>query len=162
MQRVEDIYHAVEVALAKQNIIIWHFASVLQDNAEIMFTRLIHTPSGQYVQDGRLLVSEKPGNQAKGAANTYMKKYALLSLCAIATEDDDGQEEEKYISQKKFSPPINLSQLHELQALLKAAKNGGIMHKDILNDYKISSLNELAASVFEKEKKYIIDNSAKE
>ena len=101
--KIEDIYNAVEDALLDNNIVIWHGSDLIESN-EVMRTRLTHTLSGQFIEDIRLLVSEKPGNQAKGAANTYMKKYALLSLCAIPTEDDDGAEEEEYISNEDKLP----------------------------------------------------------
>jgi hypothetical protein len=70
--KLGDIYNAVEGALANNQIIIWHYAA-LSEQGEILRTRLIHAPSGQFIEDARLLESEKPGNQGKGAANTYMK-----------------------------------------------------------------------------------------
>lgn len=98
--KIEDIYDAVEDGLMEYDIVIWHYAS--SDGIVVfLHTRLIHTLTNQYVEDCRIMESEKPGNQGKGIANTYMKKYAVLSLCAIATEDDDGEEEQRYIEKKK-------------------------------------------------------------
>ena len=156
--KIEDIYHAVEEALMKNNIIIWHFAAALQDGQEALYTRLVHTLSGQFIEDSRLLVSEKPGNQAKGAANTYMKKYALLSLCAIATEDDDGEEEEKYIAKKAAEPSINAEQIKELQAEIKGSSNSKFLYGNVLKFNKIKDLSELKVSNFETVRSYIINN----
>jgi len=156
--KIGDIYNAVEEALMKNNIIIWHFSTIQPDSQEILVTRLIHTLSGQFVEDARLLVSEKPGNQAKGAANTYMKKYALLSLCAISTEDDDAQEEERYIAKKAAEPSINAEQLKELQEEIKVAPNKVVIYNNILKFNKLRDLSELKASSFDYVKTYIVNS----
>ena len=151
--KIEDIYHAVEDSLAKNNIIIWHFARP-EGGVEYLYTRLIHTLTGQYLEDCRMLEAEKPGNQAKGSANTYMRRYALLSLCAIPTEDDDCESEQKYINE----PYISSEQLIFLQKEIKAAANGSKMYKDILGYNKVSDLAYLKVSSFESVKSYIMKN----
>ncbi len=151
--KIEDIYHAVEGALSKNNIIIWHFACPV-DGVEYLHTRLIHTLTGQFIEDRRILESEKAGNQAKGAANTYMKKYAVLSLCAIATEDDDGEEEERYIATHTISD----DQLRILQAAIKSCANGKAIYDNILRFNKINDLANLKISALESVKSYIANN----
>ena len=157
--KIEDIYHAVEGALAKNNIIIWHFARPMDSGMEYLHTRLIHVLTGQYIEDCRILESEKPGNQGKGAANTYMKKYALLSLCAIATEDDDGEEEAKYIEKKKQDPEyLTKDDVDSITRELKSCSNAKTLYEGILQDYKVKNLNQLPYSSFESVKLYIVNN----
>lgn len=161
--KIEDIYNAVEDALLKQGIMITHFARPDPitgcEDRQILYTRLIHTETGQFFEDARLLESEKPGNQAKGAANTYMKKYALLSLCAIPTEDDDGAEEEKYIEEKRSEEPfITQEQVNILSTELKACANAGTLFKNIQGYNDIKDLPELRASSFKKVREYIASN----
>ncbi len=151
--KIEDIYHAVEGALGRRNIIIWHWARP-DAGVEYLITRLVHTLTGQFLEDVRILESEKPGNQAKGAANTYMKKYAVLSLCAIATEDDDGMEEQKYIDQAT----ISAEQLVTLQKEIKSAQNGAQLLKDVLGYNKIDDLYSLKVSAYDRVKDYILKN----
>lgn len=156
--KIEDIYHAVEEALAKNNILIWHFArpdhrAGCQDR-ELLYTRLIHTPTGQFVEDCRVMESEKPGNQEKGKANTYMKRYALLSLCAIPTEDDDCQAEQKYIEEPYITP----EQMIFLQKEIKAAANGLTLLNNICSFNKVRELAQLKGSSFEGVKSYIMKN----
>ena len=153
--KIEDIYHAVEDALFKNNIIIWHFARPLE-GIEYLHTRLVHTLTGQFIEDCRILESEKPGNQGKGAANTYMRKYALLSLCAMTTEDDDGNEEERYISKQEQC--ISPDQIKYIQGEIKSCKNSSSLYHNILNFNKINDLSNLKASSFESVKSYIINN----
>lgn len=156
--KIGDIYNAVEDALHKNNIIIWHFARPQDTGIEYLYTRLIHTLSGQFIEDCRIVESEKPGNQAKGAANTYMKKYALLSLCAIATEDDDGEEEERYMVKKNHEPSISEEQLLYLQGEIKSAANAKTLYNNILKFNKIQYVSDLKASSFESVKSYIANN----
>jgi len=154
--KIGDIYNAVEDALHKHNIIIWHFSRPQDSGMEYFYTRLVHTLSGQFIEDCRILESEKPGNQAKGAANTYMKKYALLSLCAMSTEDDDGQDEQKYIDNK--SDLLNHTEVTYLHNQLKACANGKKLYESILKNNNIRSLSELPFSCYETVKSYITNN----
>lgn len=147
-----SIYDAVEQALHEQNIFIWHFAEVLSkgeglDAESVLHTRLIHAPSGQFIQDTRPLKSEKPGNQAMGSANTYMRRYAVLSLCALETEDDDGEAERKYI-EKRDREFIEPAQVVELQDLMKQMGIKNDTYQYILSRNSISDLAELKKSQF--------------
>jgi hypothetical protein len=147
-----SIYEAVEQALHEHNIFIWHFAEVLgsseaSDTQAVLHTRLIHAPSGQFIQDTRPLKSEKPGNQAMGSANTYMRRYAVLSLCALETEDDDGEAERKYI-EKRDQEFIEPEQVTELQELMKQMGIKNDTYQYILNRNGISDLAELRKSQF--------------
>lgn len=153
--KIEDIYHAIEAGLSNNNIIIWHFARPLE-GVEYLYTRLVHTVTGQFIEDCRIIESEKTGNQGKGAANTYMRKYALLSLCAISTEDDDCEEEELYIS--KESQYISDEQLRSLQNAIKSCNNGAALYSNILKFNKIQELGYLRASSFESVKTYVVNN----
>jgi len=156
--KIGDIYRAVEGALSKNNIIIWHFARP-EDGIEYLHTRLIHVQTGQFIEDCRILESEKPGNQGRGAANTYMKKYALLSLCAIATEDDDGEDEEKYIEKKKQGSDLLVKEEIEfLHTQLKSCSNGKVLYANILKDNDIRSLTDLPFASYASVKSYIEKN----
>ena len=155
--KIGDIYHAVEGALAKNNIIILHFARPL-DGLEYLHTRLIHTLTGQFIEDCRVLENEKPGNQGKGAANTYMRKYALLSLCALTTEDDDGAEEERYVAKRSHDPFLTSECVLLLQSIIKASTNGKELYSNILKFNKVKDLSELRMSSFESVKSYIANN----
>lgn len=155
--KLADIYEAVEEALGKNNINIWHFAYI-KDNVEYLETRLVHTPTGQWVADLRLLQSEKPGNQAKGSANTYMKKYAVLTLCGIAPEDDDGAEEELYLANQ---PNISSEDKDFLQETIKSAPNKVVLYNAILKEYRIKDLAELKQNQMSAVIKYIFQNTQK-
>lgn len=159
------VYEAVEEALHEQNIFIWHFAEVLttregSDAESVLHTRLIHAPSGQFIQDTRPLKSEKPGNQAMGSANTYMRRYAVLSLCALETEDDDGEAERKYI-EKRDQEFIEPEQVVELQELMKQMGIKNDTYQYILTRNGIADLAELKKSQIKGLMHFIRSHSSK-
>lgn len=147
------VYEAVEEALFSNNIIIWHFAERLDENDLVLHTRLIHSPTGQFIQDTRPMKSEKPGNQGIGSANTYMRRYAVLNLCALGDEDDDGEAERSYIEKKQYntptdSPLINVKQVEELKAALKSDADGKAKYDKILSYNEVDDLSKLTEHQF--------------
>lgn len=160
--KIDDIYNAVESALKKQNIVIWHMRDVLidsQDKTEVLYTRLTHVLSGQYIEDVAFVFTEKPGNQGRGAANTYTKKQAVLNLCAISTEeyDDDGQAEQKYIEEKS-TEYINAAQIKELEDDIKSSSDPKKLWFGIKAFNRIEDLSELNVLQFKGIKSYIAKN----
>ena len=53
-------------------------------------TRLIHT-SGQWIESATSATAKDVDPQAVGSVITYLRRYSLSSMLAIATEDDDGE-----------------------------------------------------------------------
>jgi hypothetical protein len=61
------------------------------DNGVIVETVFLHE-SGEVLSTGRLHVpAVKADPQGYGSALTYARRYALMTACGIAPEDDDGQ-----------------------------------------------------------------------
>jgi hypothetical protein len=57
----------------------------------VLTTTLWHAPSGQWIAGQVPLIAEKAGPQALGSAITYMRRYAIKSLFAMADQDDDAE-----------------------------------------------------------------------
>ena len=145
---LEDIYNSVVAALRENNIWITHTAFVTEDCAkEILYTRLTHVPTGQWIHDERLLESEKPGHQGKGTASTYSKRYALLNLCGIPGDmDDDGVEEQIYIEkkEKKTKVVITAAQRNNLKEQIDSSEyDPDDLIKTIKKQYKVKDLDDL-------------------
>lgn len=150
--KIGDIYKAVRGSLYDNGIIIEHHGDIHEGlGCQIMRTRLIHMASGEYIEDVRICENEKPGNQAKGGADTYMKKYALKALCAIdiGEDDDDGQAEADWIAKNKQRGPrlLNSAQLAALQNRLRDTQAKGVdvqmLHDVILEQCKVPTLHDL-------------------
>lgn len=59
-------------------------------------TRLIHVPSGQWIETVFTCdVDKQGGPQGAGSATTYARRYSLEGLMGIAHVDDDGQSAQK-------------------------------------------------------------------
>lgn len=57
----------------------------------VLRTVFHHIPSGTEIISNTKIVSKDPDNpQAMGAAITYARRYALVTMCGLAPEDDDG------------------------------------------------------------------------
>lgn len=92
-------YNISKPSLAKQDIEIQHFARCCERTGKTVFnTRLLHKPSGEYLEDERYEVADRPGPQAHGSCDTYFKRYALRSLFAldVGEDDDDGDATRAY------------------------------------------------------------------
>lgn len=156
--KIDQIYDAVVPALTANGIMIDHFRFAISTNKELLVTRLTHAESGQFRQDSSWLEAEKPGNQARGSALTYMKKYAVLNLCGIAPEeDDDGvgsdkihlsedqfmDEPKKSFVMKEDGTPITPNQLNILQTKFK---NIAVQQKYPTEFKKLAELTKAEAS----------------
>jgi hypothetical protein len=155
---IDAIYFAVQDSLNAQDIWIVHMRKFINDlellkiitEREVLYTRLVHAPSGQYVEDCCYLSSEKAGNQAKGSANTYMKKYAVLNLCGISTKDmdDDCAAEQKHIEENDNSGTITKAQFEELVAAMNTGKNAKWLRDAICKSNNLKKLGDMKASSF--------------
>lgn len=56
----------------------------------VLKTELIHIESGKKVESEMDLLTAKPDMQQLGSAITYARRYSILSILNIETEDDDG------------------------------------------------------------------------
>ena len=87
-------YASLSAILNKGNpIFAKHNLTVLQmPGYGDLMTQLIHSPSGQFVVFRTPLINPKGDMQGYGAAVTYARKYALISLCGVSGDEDcDGE-----------------------------------------------------------------------
>lgn len=104
--------------------------SIRCDDGVIVETVFIHT-SGEVLSAGELHVpAPKKDPQGFGSALTYCRRYALMTACGIAPEDDDGEaaalhmqkKQEKIATEQREMALEKAASIHEL--LSKAASNG--------------------------------------
>lgn len=154
--KINEIYDAVEPALESVNIIIIHQREWF-DQRFFLITRLFHTIAQQWIQDVAPIENEKPGNQGHCIAATYMKKVAVLNLCGIATEeDDDTEEEQRYIEDReKNVPSISEAQEEYLLNLISKHPNKMDLWKAMSEKAQIKTLSDIKAGDFENAKMFI-------
>lgn len=84
---LETIISNVKPTLEKHDLLI---TQTISNNGEknTLTTSLYHVPTGECIHSNFLLIAEKPGPQGQGAAITYARRYGILAILGIATEDD--------------------------------------------------------------------------
>lgn len=102
------------------------------DGGVLVFTRLVHA-SGEWMEDrGTFIpVPADAGAQSVGSALTYGRRYGLLAMLGIATDDDDGAaamqaQAAKIEKAQKLAaaPRVDGEQAAILTAIARAARPG--------------------------------------
>lgn len=112
------VLNAVRKPLARQGIALMQSVSFLDNRIGV--TTSLHHSSGEWMRE--TMAFPIPGNsnvQQAGSTVTYLRRYSLISLCAIVgdpTEDDDGDHDRRERVEQKPAPR------QEYQAPKAAAK----------------------------------------
>ncbi len=118
-----------------------------RDNGACFETFIIHGPSNERLSMGDTFVPADRNNaQGFGSAQTYARRYGLLSAFGLATEDDDGNAAAQSPPKAKpvASGPIDDAAVARMISLCEAV--GGNQAQIVCDAYKVSSLSELTAS----------------
>lgn len=83
------VWAAIREPLASNGLAVIQ-APMTSDAGDVLVTTLVHS-SGEWARScTRLPVADKNDPKALGSSITYMRRYALMSLLGIVTDDDDG------------------------------------------------------------------------
>lgn len=52
-------------------------------------TRIVHIQSGEFIEDSFIIKPQQVNPQQAGAVITYQRRYALVSMLGLVTDDDD-------------------------------------------------------------------------
>ena len=85
---ISTVLESVKPLLQKNKLVIMQPLEVL-NGLQVVKTVLLHE-SGESMESVCILNPEKDTPQGYGSAITYMRRYSLISLLGLATEDDDG------------------------------------------------------------------------
>ncbi len=94
---------------------------VTKENQDILYTRLtLEDNPEQFIESEVRLIMANPTPQVQGASITYARRYALISMLGLPTEDDDGNS-----ASKKPTPTQkrNLEINKAMDKLVEAHKN---------------------------------------
>jgi hypothetical protein len=83
-----DLNEMARPIMAKHGLVITQTAATVGDEVAIS-TTVLHS-SGQFVTAHPLTLPVGKTAQATGSAITYSRRYALMAMLGLATEDDDG------------------------------------------------------------------------
>ena len=83
---------AVRPACVEAGIVLLQAPSLNPETGVVSVeTVLVHAASGESVSCTSSCTANAGDAQAVGSAQTYMRRYGLMSLLGLAPEDDDGQ-----------------------------------------------------------------------
>lgn len=89
---LEAVIDAVRPACVEAGIVLLQAPSLNAESGVVSVeTILVHAASGEYVSCTSSCTANAGDAQAVGSAQTYMRRYGLMSLLGLAPEDDDGQ-----------------------------------------------------------------------
>ncbi len=86
---LSSVVSACRTLLAKNNLCTIQTTKI-DGEKTILITTLAHT-SGQWISSEIALNPVKNDPQGVGAAMTYLRRYSLMALVGVVTEDDDGE-----------------------------------------------------------------------
>ena len=107
---INEVLDAVLPTLTESGLCFVQFP-----DGDALTTRLMHT-SGEWMQASYALKPSQNTPQASGSALTYARRYALLAVLGLGTEDDDG-------NAASAAPSYSSSQLRTWKAELAEAKS---------------------------------------
>jgi len=109
--------------LAKHGLAIVQNPATVQGGVEVE-TILLHS-SGQFMSSKLFMPVAKSDAQGIGSAITYARRYSLLSILCLATEDDDGNAAVRGGGNVAPSATLNAGQLNDLVNDGHNAASGG-------------------------------------
>jgi ERF superfamily protein len=83
-----DVLSHVRPVLTRHGLAVWQIPEV--DQAEVVVTTIVTHTSGDERSFPPLRLPAGPTAQAIGSAITYARRYDLMSILGLATDDDDG------------------------------------------------------------------------
>lgn len=148
-----DVLRYIDSMCEPHGLILYQ-ASCVVDGKPGLYSKLTHTPSGEFIDSTSLLtMAPNPQNpdQLWGGSTTYHRRYDAMMLCGLFCEDDpeddDGYKNSRKADDLKPTSPATEEKkpLTEIQLKALVAKiNGNTeLEQIILKIYDISKLGDL-------------------
>jgi hypothetical protein len=101
-----DVLDVVRPALRDNGLGVTQTANTLDGSSVSITTTLMHS-SGQWITFAALVLPSGRDAQSVGSALTYARRYAVLAIFGIATEDDDGAAATRGAVAVQQTPKVN-------------------------------------------------------
>lgn len=88
---LENVIDTVRPGLQQAGIVFLQAPGLVSDGKLSLTTRLMHAPSGQWIQSTMQAPLPKSDPQAVGSATTYLARYSLMAILGVPPTDDDGE-----------------------------------------------------------------------
>ena len=84
---LSSILDAIRDPFAVNGLSVTQTMEVLPTGLQMLCTRLLHN-SGEYI-DSKMLLPTESNPQKMGSLITYLRKYSLMAIAGVASEEDD-------------------------------------------------------------------------
>jgi hypothetical protein len=128
------------------------------DGGVMVETMLLHS-SGQYIKSALFMPAAKSDAHGIGSAITYARRYSIMSILSLATEDDDGNAAVDSVKHQPAKPAPASDAV--LAAGAKAAIKGNAALTAWWNSLSESVRKTLPAQELANLKKIAADNNSK-
>lgn len=125
-----SVFEAVREPFAANGLAITQVMDVLPTGQQILKTLLLHS-SGEFIES-KMLIPVELNPQKFGSLLSYLKRYSLMAIAGIPSEDDDGNCASRAAQSRLASGPISNEQISSLNNLLSYDKDP----EDALNTIK--------------------------
>lgn len=115
-------------------------------NNDLSLTTTLWHVSGEEIHGTQPLLMGKQDAQGLAGSSTYARRYGILSILGIASEDDDGQ------SAVKKPEPLSEEKINGMVNFLETAEDGEDLKKFFKDAQKLAKDDEKAMAVFIKSK----------
>lgn len=103
--------------LGRHDLAIHQSVSADQVGTTVVTTRVWHT-SGEWIESDPLVMPAKGGSQDIGSATSYGRRYQMMGMLGLATDDDDGAGAQK-ASVEAAKPHPNGERVGQVQLEIK-------------------------------------------
>tara|TARA_R110000822_G_C15281739_1_gene490239 strand:+ start:905 stop:1462 length:558 start_codon:yes stop_codon:yes gene_type:complete len=88
---INSVIDAIKPALNDSGIVFLQMPSPSDDGKLHLTTRLIHSASGEWIEDTAVCPLQKNDPQGLGSAISYLRRYSLSCFVGLYADDDDGE-----------------------------------------------------------------------
>lgn len=151
-------YEACRKILSENGFAIIQQPYIGDDGATMLRTNLMHV-SGQSIAGEMHVCDRTATSQQKGSAMTYVRRYSLVSMVGLATEDDDGNSANEHKPQDGLKSDKKESKIPQVP--MPIVLNVPDLYKIDFGPLKGKALKDCGREAIEKALQWAIDHNAK-
>lgn len=144
---------AIKEAFADNNLSYTQLPSSV--NGRVSVTTMLMHSSGQWIKSRLEMRPAKDDPQAFGSVITYARRYALAAIAGVPQVDDDAESAMNRNAPKVVNEPVKKITKKQAGELTDLMTKYEIESKKFLEYFKIDSVSDLPANLFERARKTV-------
>jgi hypothetical protein len=143
---LKDVLSYLRPVLKEHGLAVFQMAYT--DTGTAVATTLLHE-SGQWIESPPLRLPSGQDAQSHGSSITFGRRYSLMALCGLATEDDDGgaaSRSHAAASAPKADKPASAPSQAVTKRVMAMFAEAGITDRNVRLQFTSTALNRPVAS----------------